>query len=104
MKFREFVGEKKVREVQEIVKTDRSTPKAFIEQVLIPSYPKYFGFGLSKKHLKKTFDYIKSWLIRYDIPFKSISPCLTLYLLHDLPSVSVLVNNISKTDKFYKPM
>ena len=72
----------------------------------IISDPHYLGYGLSKKSIKRTFDYIRSWFIRYEIPFKSINPYLTLYLLDNLPSKSVLIKKIKddKNGKIYKPL
>ena len=46
----------------------------------------YLGFGISKKTLKRVYDYIKSWFLRYHIPFTSINPYLTLYVLRNIPS------------------
>jgi hypothetical protein len=40
------------------------------------------GFGLSKMELKRVFDYIKSWLIRYDIPYEAVNPYLTVGTVH----------------------
>jgi len=65
MKFREYVGYKK-------------PVKKNVEF--------YLGFCISKKSLKRIHDYIKSWFIRYHIPFESINPYLTLYLLDNLPN------------------
>jgi hypothetical protein len=36
------------------------------------------GFGLSKMQLKRVFDYVKSWLIRYELKYESINPYLTV--------------------------
>lgn len=114
MKFREYVGEAKVKEVKEVVQTNiGQTEKEFLKQVARenPDGTKrkhnetYFGFGLDKKRLKRTFDYIKSWFIRYDVPFRAVNPYLTLYLLDNLPSKHVIIKNIKKTkrDIIYKP-
>ena len=124
MKFRQYVGEKprKVKDfkdIKKIIQTDIGpTEKDFLEIVarkkpLIKGniykerkrIETQLGFGLSKKHLKRVFDYIKSWLIRYDVPFKPINPYLTVYLLDNLPSVSVFIDNIKNTKRgmIYKP-
>lgn len=116
MKFREFVGEKKVREVRKkIVKTKIGPTEAdFLKNVARenPDGSKrnftesYLGYGLSKRVLKRPFDYIKSWLIRYDIPFEAVNPYLTVYLLRNLPSTSILIKTIKKEKKgmVYKPL
>lgn len=116
MKFREFVGEKKVREVKKkIVQTKIGpTDAEFLKNVARenPDGTKrnfietYFGYGLSKRVLKRPFDYIKSWLLRYDIPFQPVNPYLTVYLLRNLPSTSVLIKNVKKLKKgvVYKPL
>jgi hypothetical protein len=102
MKFREFVGEKKAKEVKRVVKN-----RVEIKKIERESIETYLGFGISKNNLKRVFDYIKSWLIRYKIPFNSINPYLTLYLLNNLPSVSVFINAVKKTKNkksiIYKP-
>jgi hypothetical protein len=91
MKFRDFVGEKKSREIKKIVQTNIGpTEERFLKEVLREntdgSKIKYeeLGFNLSKKNLKRVFDYIKSWFIRYNVPFKPINPYLTLYLLNNV--------------------
>jgi hypothetical protein len=116
MKFREFVGEKKVREVRKkIVQTNIGPTEAeFLKKVArenpdgtkINNIETYLGYGLSKKTLKRAFDYIKSWLIRYDVPFEAVNPYLTVYLLNNLPSTSVLIKKIKKEKKgmLYKPL
>ena len=49
---------------------------------------------------------MKSWLIRYKIPFHSINPYLTLYSLDNVKSISDLTYSIKETKKdiIYKPM
>jgi len=104
------VGEPEKKRLKEIVQTNIGpTERGFLEQVArekpINSVPTYLGYGLSKKNLKKVFDYIKSWLIRYYIPFESVNPYLTIYLLDNLPKASIFINNIknSKRGIIYKP-
>ena len=118
MKFREFVGEKKVREVKKkIVETNLGPTDADHLEKVIRERPDgskirkqrqvetYFGYGLSKKRLKRVFDYIKSWLIRYQIPFEAVNPYLTVYLLNNLPSVSLVIKNVKNTKRgvIYEP-
>jgi hypothetical protein len=117
MKFREFVGEKKVKEVKKVVQTNLGPTDAEHLKTVIRENPDgtkirrrqsvetYFGFGLSKKTLKRTFDYIKSWLIRYEIPFEAVNPYLTVYLLSNLPSVSTVIKNVKNTKRgvLYEP-
>jgi hypothetical protein len=95
---------------KEIVKTSiGDTEKDFLRDVLrenpdgskIEYVDTYFGFSLGKKNLKRVFDYIKSWFIRYNVEFKPINPYLTLYLLNtSLKNIS-----IPKSDSLpiYKP-
>ena len=96
------MGEKKVKEVKEkIVQTKIGpTESNFIKTVEKPkrkwTVETYLGFSLSKKNLKRVFDYIKSWLIRYNVPFESINPYLTLYLLDELPKVFCIPLEFSK--------
>jgi len=120
VKFREFVGEKNVKEVEKkIIQTNiGSTEEDFLKTVLREnqdgskikkrkelSIETFLGFGLSKQKLKRVFDYIKSWLIRYDVPFEAQNPYLTLYLLRNIKESSLLINNIKKTKHgiIYKP-
>lgn len=113
MKFREFVGEDKVKEVEKkIVQTNIGpTEEEFLKQVLIEKPEKYLGpeyylsFSLDKRSLKRVFDYIKSWLIRYHVKFRPINPYLTLYVLNNLPEHSIIVNKIKKNKGgvIYKP-
>jgi len=95
MKFSEYVGHKKTKEIKKIVDTNIGPTEAeFLRKVSrenpdgskINDKEFYLGFGISKKALKRVYDYIKSWFLRYHIPFKSINPYLTLYVLRNLPS------------------
>lgn len=115
MKFREYVGEEKANEVKRIVKTKIGNTEAdFLKRVArentdgtkIRPIETYLEFGIKKSHLKRVFDYIRSWFIRYKIPFNSVNPYLTLYLLNNLPSVSVVMDAVKKTKNnsiIYKP-
>ena len=80
MKFKDFVQED-VR--TRLVHTPLGqTEKGFYEKVARYDKPYIVetsvGFGLSKMHLKRVFDYIKSWLIRYKIKHEAINPYLTV--------------------------
>jgi len=108
VKFREFIGEPKLKKIRKIVQTNIGQTEAdFLrlvaresidEPIIKPSIEAYLVFGLSKRNLKRVFDYIKSWLIRYNVPYKPINPYLTVYLLNNLPSISsTIINNIKKT-------
>lgn len=116
MKFREYVGEDKVRKVKKkIVKTNIGpTEEEFLKKVLrenqdgsiIKKTPgKFLNFSLSKQRLKRVFDYLKSWFIRYDVSFEAINPHLTLYLLGNLYKSSIFIEDIrkSKSSAVYKP-
>lgn len=80
MKFKDFVQDD-VR--TRLVHTPIGpTDKDFYEQVARRDKPYLVetsvGFGLSKMHLKRVFDYIKSWLIRYNIKYEAVNPYLTV--------------------------
>lgn len=103
MKFREFVGEKKTQKPK--IGTTQNT-KINTTQITKPD-EYYLGFSISKKTLKRTFDYIKSWFLRYHIPFKPINPYLTLYLLKNIPeNKGKLIRSIkeSKNDFIFSPL
>ena len=86
MKFRKYVGHdvesdirKKVMKNPVFVTTDENTinrPYTHVRQEKITETS--IGFGLSKMQLKRVFDYVKSWLIRYDIQYEAINPYLTV--------------------------
>lgn len=91
MKFGEYVGHK----TRKIVQTSIGpTEKDFLKNVArenpngskINNKEFYLGFGISKKAIKRVHDYIKSWFLRYHIPFTSINPYLTLYVLKNIPN------------------
>ena len=95
MKFSEYVGHDKAEKLKKIVQTSIGpTEEEFLRKVArenpdsskINKKEFYFGFGISKKALKRTHDYIKSWFLRYHIPFTSINPYLTLYVLRNIPN------------------
>lgn len=106
MKFRDFVGKDKAEEVRKIVNTkigpsDIEHLRTVLREREDGSKIEYYelGFSLSKKNLKRVFDYIKSWLIRYKVPFKATNPYLTLYRLSNVGSVQELTKNM-KYNKF----
>jgi hypothetical protein len=86
MKFRDFVGEPEIikKKLKKMVDTPLGqTEEGFYNQVARrdehrPITETSVGYGLSKLQLKRTFDYIKSWLIRYNIVFETINPYLTV--------------------------
>lgn len=92
MKFGEYVGHKKIKKIVDT--TIGTTEEDFLRKVArenpdgskINNKEFYLGFGISKKALKRVHDYIKSWWLRYHIPFTSINPYLTVYVLKNLPS------------------
>lgn len=96
MKFKDFVQED-VR--TRLVQTPLGpTDKDFYEKVARRDKPYIaetsVGFGLSKMHLKRVFDYIKSWLIRYNIKHEAINPYLTV----------AMVEGHYKRDRFIKSL
>lgn len=112
MKFREYVGEDKVQKVKKIVNTNiGETDDKHLREVLreAPDGSKleYYnlGFNLSKKNLKRVFDYIKSWFIRYNVPYKPINPCLELYDLSNIKSSKKILKKLRETKwgVIYKP-
>lgn len=115
MKFGEYVGHKKTKEIKKIVQTNIGPTEAdFLKKVArenpdgsrIDNKEFYLGFGISKKALKRVYDYIKSWWLRYHIPFTSINPYLTLYVLRNIPSNKRdFINDIkmAKKDVIYYP-
>lgn len=98
MKFRQYVGENKSREI--IKKVEKNTFKK--EEKVTETF---LGFGLGKQNLKRIFDYIKSWFIRYHVPFEAINPYLTLYRLKNLNDSEFLIKKIKKNKDsiIYKP-
>lgn len=83
MKFKDFVQDDvRTRLVHTPLGT---TNKDFYEKVARRDMPYIVetsvGFGLSKMHLKRVFDYIKSWLIRYNIKHEAINPYLTVAMV-----------------------
>lgn len=83
MKFRKFVGEEVIYKRRIAETPIGKTEKDFYNIVSRHDKPYIvqetsIGFGLSKMQLKRVFDYVKSWLIRYDIKYESINPYLTV--------------------------
>lgn len=83
MKFRKFVGEDVKKKLVKLVDTPLGkTDEEFYNVVARRDKPytteTSVGYGLSKMQLKRVFDYVKSWLIRYDIKYESINPYLTV--------------------------
>ena len=82
MKFGKFVGHDIERSIRKKVKDTSigKTDKVFYDIVANPKpvLETSIGFGLSKMQLKRVFDYVKSWLIRYDIKYESLNPYLTV--------------------------
>ena len=112
MKFREFVGEEKAKKVEKIVstnigETDIDHLKTVLRETLDGTKIEYreLGFNLSKKNLKRVFDYIKSWFIRYKVDYKPINPYLTLYLLSNVKSSQKVIKRLRETKggSIYKP-
>lgn len=112
MKFREFVGEEKAKKVKEIVSTnigdtDVEHLKTVLRETLDGTKIEYreLGFNLSKKNLKRVFDYIKSWFIRYKVEYKPINPYITLYLLSNVKSSQKVIKRLRDTKGgiIYKP-
>jgi hypothetical protein len=92
VKFREFVEDEVIKTnrkkssfawnetIQEMFKAEEN-PKRIKKKKEENYQVLEVGFGLSKKVLKRPFDYIKSWLIRYKIPYEAVNPYLTLSMI-----------------------
>jgi hypothetical protein len=98
MKFSKFVGHEKT---EKIIQTIENLEENY------NTVPVYLGFSVNKKSLKRIYDYFKSWFIRYHIPFKSINPYLTLYLLNNIPKDKRefinTIKNKSSEDIIFQP-
>lgn len=98
MKFHEFVGEPDLKEIkQKIVDTPIGKTEEVFYNTVARRDKTYtietsIGYGLSKMQLKRTFDYIKSWLIRYKVAYEAMNPYLTM----------ATVEGDYKRDKFIK--
>ena len=88
MKFRDYVGVKPIVVIKKEVK----------QEVKPKNDEFYFGYGLSKKQLKRTFDYFKSWFVRYNIQFEAINPYLTLYILSNIPDKREFIDLVKTVD------
>lgn len=112
MKFSEYVGHKKTKKI--IQTSIGPTEEDFLKKVLrenpdgnkINNKEFYLGFGISKKSIKRIYDYIKSWFLRYHIPFTSINPYITLYILKNIPSNNkdfIQEIKVAKRDVIFHP-
>jgi hypothetical protein len=86
MKFSQFVGHDVKKKIIKIVDTPLGkTEEKFYNLVARRDKPYItetsVGYGLSKMQLKRVFDYVKSWLIRYNIKYEAINPYLTVALV-----------------------
>lgn len=73
--FQELERPKKKKRKKKEKKNEKKKEEENNNQVL------EVGFGLSKITLKRVFDYVKSWLIRYNIPYEATNPYLTLSMI-----------------------
>ena len=100
MKFSEFVGEADLlKKLKKRVDTPLGKTEEDFYNIVARRDKPYtvetsIGYGLSKNYLKRTFDYIKSWLIRYNIKYEAVNPYLTL----------ANVEGEYKRDKFIKAL
>jgi len=81
-RFSEYVGES----LEELKKITRQKKEPITETII--------SFSIGKVHLKRTFDYIKSWLVRYKIPYESVNPYLTLFKVIGVKDKYKLMNEI----------
>jgi len=83
MKFKDYVGDDIKIELNvkyDLVDTSLGkTDKTFLDVVAREKLTETsIGFGLNKMDLKRVFDYVKSWLIRYNIQYEAINPYITV--------------------------
>lgn len=83
MKFKDYVGDDVKTELDikyDLVDTSLGeTDKKFLDVVAREYLTETsIGFGLNKMDLKRVFDYVKSWLIRYKIRYEAINPYITV--------------------------
>ena len=83
MKFSKYVGHDVKDELVKLVSTPLGKTEGGFYDIVARSDKPYttetsVGYGLSKMQLKRVFDYVKSWLIRYDIKYEAINPYLTV--------------------------
>lgn len=95
MKFRDFVGEERINRTKNknVQKSKKHVNEVFLE------------FGVSKKSLKRVFDYIRSWFMRYKIDFESENPYFTMFKVGDMSYADTkIIEEINKTneDIYYK--
>lgn len=119
VKFREFVDDDEVKStfqwnetIQNLFELEKSNKKKKKKKKKIEKKKEEknnqileVGFGLSKITLKRVFDYVKSWLIRYDIPFEATNPYLTLSMI-EVEDFSVIKKPLIReyktiTEKFF---
>lgn len=115
VKFREFVNDEIEdsfswnKNIQSIFEAEKKVKKGKKKEKNIKQYQVLeVGFGLSKKMLKRPFDYIKSWLIRYKIPYEAVNPYLTISMIEveDFSKIKKsLINEYKKLEEnfYYEP-
>lgn len=112
MKFHEFVGEPDL--AQKLKKKIVDTPIGKTEEKFYNTVARRdksytvetsVGYGLSKMQLKRTFDYIKSWLIRYNIAYEAVNPYLTVAAVEGEYKRDKLIKALKKIreDTTFKP-
>lgn len=92
MKFSEYVGESLEELKSQIKKNKKLKPKPITETLV--------SFSLGKKHLKRVFDYLKSWFVRYKIPYESVNPYLTLFKVTGVKDKHELMTEIKGVKKY----
>ncbi len=102
MKFGKFVGHDVERNIRKkIIDTPIGKTEEDFYNVVARQDKPYItetsvGFGLSKMQLKRVFDYVKSWLIRYDIKYESLNPYLTVARVEGNYKRDRLINALKK--------
>lgn len=111
MKFRDYVKDRNV--FNPIVGLSSSSSSSSSSAILfglnhvleIKKEELWIGYSIGKIYFKKSFDYIKSWLIRYKIPYKSINPYFTFAIVNKDPKANKkkMIDNLSREfDKIRK--
>lgn len=112
VKFRDFVkddviekiNKTKKEEVKEVKPSKKiKKTKEEVKEEVKEKYSTFVGFGVGKVYLKRVFDYIRSWLIRYNIQYEALSPYLTIgYVNNKVEDKGSLINEVKKINKNIK--
>lgn len=101
MKFRDYIGKSEVRRVKKKIINTVDCKSKIVKKEQFKKMS--IGCDIDKYKLKRFFDYIKSWLIRYNVSYMPINPHLILYTFRHkhIPNITNEIN-LNKT-VLYKP-